>query len=318
MNTKVSFIVISYNESKFIHEAINSILNLNISYNYEIIIGDDGSNDGSIDIIKDLQNKYPEKIKYFVMDRDPNLNAKDVIGMIRCSHVIMEGLKKTTGEYFMILSADDYYVNKNFINEAVEYMDNNEKYVALAFGADKLANRKSGTIFDYPKKLYWAKDYLHISNYFIRNVKELNDSIIDYLCDDNGLVYSLLIIGDIAYNKNNIFEYRKNDEGIMRTADYIENCFMEVIHLQAILNKGNKFRFSNKRRFWHANRDLYREKEKLDDPKYKKYISFMKSHDNDVFTEYMNSNILYRFFYISYAYISLVYFYIWRKIWKII
>lgn len=318
MNTIVSFIVISYNEYKFIHEAINSILNLNLSYNYEIIIGDDGSNDGSIDIIKDLKNKYTDKIKYFVMDRDPNLNAKDVIGMIRCSHVIMEGLKKSTGEYFMILSADDYYVNKNFINEAVEYMDNNEKYVALAFGADKLANRKSGTFFDYPKKLYWAKDYLHISNYFIRNVKKLKDSIIDYLCDDNGLVYSLLIIGDIVYNKKKIFEYRKNDDGIMRTADYNENCFMEVIHLQAIMNKGMRFRFSNKRRFWHALRDLYRAKDKLENPKYDKYINFIKYHDNDIFTKYMNSSFVYRLFYIVHAYISLVYFYIWRKLWKII
>jgi len=61
---KVSVCVITYNQEKYIRQCINSILNQIVDFNYEIIIGDDCSTDGTRDIVMELTKEYPEKIRY--------------------------------------------------------------------------------------------------------------------------------------------------------------------------------------------------------------------------------------------------------------
>ena len=58
-NIKISIILVSYNEKQYLIDALESCIKQNIECNYEIIIGDDGSDDGSIDIIKEYKSRYP-------------------------------------------------------------------------------------------------------------------------------------------------------------------------------------------------------------------------------------------------------------------
>ena len=317
-NLKITFIVVSYNEAKYINEAINSILNLNINYDYEIIIGDDGSDDGSIDIIKDWKNKYPNIIKYFVMDREKGLSAKDVIGAIRCSNVIKKVLEVASGEFFLMLSADDYYINNSFINEDIDFMDKNKEFVALIHDGYNLNKNIQQEYFDYPKSLFWSREYLHISNFFIRNDKNLKNNLLTYFCDDTGMCYSILKTSKVKYKNNKIFEYRKNDTGITLSSDENELMLMEIMLYQDIINNKEKLRFANISRFNRALRTLYFHKKEISSEKYKKYMDHLKKCENDIFTKYMNSNIVYRFFYLIRSYIILTFFYVWRKIWKVI
>ena len=66
----LSILVTTYNIEACIESTINSIFSEKIRYPYEILIGDDGSSDKSIEIIKSLRNKYPELIDYYVMPRE--------------------------------------------------------------------------------------------------------------------------------------------------------------------------------------------------------------------------------------------------------
>ena len=52
----LSIILVSYNEVSYIREAIESCINQKIDTDFEVIIGDDGSTDGSIDVIKEYAN----------------------------------------------------------------------------------------------------------------------------------------------------------------------------------------------------------------------------------------------------------------------
>ena len=51
-NMKVSFLVTYYNQEKYVEQSLNSILAIEKPFDWEILIGDDGSTDGTIDIIK--------------------------------------------------------------------------------------------------------------------------------------------------------------------------------------------------------------------------------------------------------------------------
>ena len=55
---KLSIIIVSYNEKEYISEAIESCMSQEGKFDYEIIIGDDGSNDGSLEIIERYQEQY--------------------------------------------------------------------------------------------------------------------------------------------------------------------------------------------------------------------------------------------------------------------
>lgn len=64
MDEKVDILLASYNGSKFIKRQIDSILN-QTHQNFTIIVGDDASTDNTPAIIKEMQQKYPEKITFF-------------------------------------------------------------------------------------------------------------------------------------------------------------------------------------------------------------------------------------------------------------
>lgn len=59
----ISVCCITYNQEKYIDDCINSILVQKLSYNYEIIIGDDCSTDSTREKLKEWSLKYPDKIK---------------------------------------------------------------------------------------------------------------------------------------------------------------------------------------------------------------------------------------------------------------
>lgn len=59
---KVSFLVTFYNQESFVEKALDSILAINKSCDWEILIGDDGSTDNTVELIKKYIGKYPENI----------------------------------------------------------------------------------------------------------------------------------------------------------------------------------------------------------------------------------------------------------------
>ena len=59
----VSICCTAYNVERYINEAIDSFLNQKTSFRYEIIIGEDLSNDKTRDIIRDYIARYPELIQ---------------------------------------------------------------------------------------------------------------------------------------------------------------------------------------------------------------------------------------------------------------
>lgn len=86
----VSFIVTSYNYSKYIEETINSIKNQTFK-NIEIIVVDDCSKDDSADILKKIDG-----IKLILHDKNKGQLA-----------AIISGLREASGEYICIIDSDD-------------------------------------------------------------------------------------------------------------------------------------------------------------------------------------------------------------------
>ncbi|AVH49395.1 glycosyltransferase family 2 protein [Acinetobacter sp. SWBY1] len=59
MNILVSVCIVTYNQEKFLEQTLQSILNQNTNFQYEVIVGDDCSTDSTRKIIEGFLIKYP-------------------------------------------------------------------------------------------------------------------------------------------------------------------------------------------------------------------------------------------------------------------
>lgn len=94
---KFSIVIAVYNVAPFLSEAIDSLIKQDINFqdNVEIILVDDGSDDGSGSICDSYHNSYPENITTIHQNNRGVSAARN------------EGLKHVTGEYVNFLDGDD-------------------------------------------------------------------------------------------------------------------------------------------------------------------------------------------------------------------
>ena len=99
-NPVVSVVIATYNQKDFIKQTVESVIGQETTFPFEIVIGDDGSTDGQRDLLRSLQEKYPEKIK--LVFNDTNLwVTKNYINAIR----------ESRGTYIAPLDGDDLYID---------------------------------------------------------------------------------------------------------------------------------------------------------------------------------------------------------------
>ena len=92
----VSGIIIFRNTQKFIEEAIQSVFAQTYD-NWELLLVDDGSTDGSKEIAQRYANKYPEKVRYLEQENQQNLGVSAARNL---------GIVRAKGEYIAFLDAD--------------------------------------------------------------------------------------------------------------------------------------------------------------------------------------------------------------------
>ena len=67
---KVSFLVTYYNQKEYVKRSLDSILEIDKPCDWEILVGDDGSSDGTIEEVYKYVEMYPDNIKLYIMPRE--------------------------------------------------------------------------------------------------------------------------------------------------------------------------------------------------------------------------------------------------------
>lgn len=95
----LSVMVTVYNHEKYIRQALDSILDQQHGYKYEILIGEDCSADGSREILREYEARYPEIIRVFFNERN--------IGLIKNFYNLYSHCR---GRYIAGCSGDDWWL----------------------------------------------------------------------------------------------------------------------------------------------------------------------------------------------------------------
>lgn len=107
----LSIIIVSYNTKEFLKECLISIFNNKENLNIEIIVIDNASSDGSVDLIK---KEFPKTIL---------IQNKKNLGFAKANNL---GIKKAKGKYVLFLNSDTV-LRSNVLETIFEFMEKHSK-----------------------------------------------------------------------------------------------------------------------------------------------------------------------------------------------
>lgn len=100
---KISIITASYNSVKTLADTMESVLSQTY-IDWEYIIVDGGSKDGTVDLIKKYEPRFGDKLKW---TSEPDHGIYDAMN---------KGISRATGDVVGILNSDDYYTSEDVLS----------------------------------------------------------------------------------------------------------------------------------------------------------------------------------------------------------
>ncbi len=100
---KISIIMPVYNCEEFLNESINSVMKQSIT-EWELLCIDDGSTDSSLQILHEFESKEP-RIRVYTQENQGAGAARNL------------GLQYAVGEYIAFLDADDFFIEKDALQD---------------------------------------------------------------------------------------------------------------------------------------------------------------------------------------------------------
>ena len=144
---KVSVIMGAYNCAETLDEALKSLLNQTFT-DWEAVICDDASKDGTLKKLNEYKEKYPGK--FVVIHNEINLTLAGSLN--RC-------LREANGKYIARMDCDDISVSERF-QKQVEFLDSHREFAVVgtymqSFNEKGLQhiipNKQEPTKYDLPK-----------------------------------------------------------------------------------------------------------------------------------------------------------------------
>jgi glycosyltransferase involved in cell wall biosynthesis len=203
MKPIISIIIPMFNSGAYIERTLKSVLSQTFS-NYEVLVIDDGSNDGSYSLVQSYI-KTENRVKII---RQPRLGV---------SSARNKGLEMSNGEYIVFVDADDYIKNDFLENMYISITKHNVEIVVCNYAEYR------------NKKLY--NDILDIKANYIFHIDNKHAFFANYISGElkNKIAYSVC---NKIYKKEIISLNKINfDESLKMSEDLIFNIkYFSVIN----------------------------------------------------------------------------------------
>jgi glycosyltransferase involved in cell wall biosynthesis len=248
----VSICVQTYQHMNFIRECLNGILIQQTKFQFEIIVGEDESTDGTREVCKEYAERYPDKIRLFLRSR------KDVIyidGSPTGRFNLVENIKVARGKYIAICEGDDFWTDPLKLQKQYDLMEFNPT-ASLCFHRVNIINTDGSKILgttseEKVKAEFTTADLLKLDKWLISTcslmikkeaiifpdwVNEIKpgDLMLQLLCSLEGNLY---FINEIMAN------YRRHNLGASQNILY-EPGYNALIVLLKHFNEHTQYKFA--------------------------------------------------------------------------
>ncbi|MEG4111294.1 MULTISPECIES: glycosyltransferase, partial [unclassified Microcoleus] len=200
---KVSVVMASYNHEKYVAETIETVLSQTYQ-DFEFIITDDGSPDGTVEVIKKFADS---RIKLFCFSQNQGVCT----AMNNC-------IKEAKGEYIAVINSDDAWMPDK-LEKQVKFLDEHPEIGAVFSYAE--------IIDDYGNDL----GYAHPSNQIFRQPNRTRfEWLRHFFLNDNCLCHPSVLIRKACYDEMGLY-----DERYAQLPDFdfwIRLCMKHEIHIK--------------------------------------------------------------------------------------
>lgn len=125
---RISVCIITYNQEKYIAQAIEGALFQQTNFDYELVVGEDCSTDCTKEIILSYQSRHPEKIRLLTTEQN--------LGMMEN---FTRAIEACQGQYIALCEGDDYWTDPCKLQKQVDFLDSNPEY-SMCFHKSVTAN----------------------------------------------------------------------------------------------------------------------------------------------------------------------------------
>lgn len=247
----ISVVIPAYNHERYIEDAIRSAIDQTYE-NLELIIIDDGSTDGTWNVIRGMKEECQRRFSR--IDFSTQTNCGTCITYNRL-------FEKAAGEYIYIINSDDI-AHESAIEELHEFLNENPEYVLAVGDADYIdgnGNRAIRISIDNNSSLTLIKA---VSDDLIKNIEENN---IPYSPDTESIkLFTTMasfyrhLRNDVDFDSNSFGEYSSFfisnyiPNGYLVRSHILKNITLtneakrEDYYMMFQISKSGKFKFINK------------------------------------------------------------------------
>ncbi|MGE5471037.1 MAG: glycosyltransferase family 2 protein [Bacteroidota bacterium] len=216
-NPKVSVCVVTYNQEKFIRECLQSIVDQETNFDFEVIVGDDCSTDETQNIIREFEERYQGIIRPVFRDVNigPTANYFSVHNQAR-------------GQYVAHIDGDDL-MRPGKLQKQASFLDEHPDFSMATHNMVYLENTKvvppvSGSVDKYPE-FGDVRDLFRFGCYFCHSSKMYRRSAVitnqtPSLVVDYFLHIEHALKGNIYFSREALGVYRIHEQGITKKSEY--------------------------------------------------------------------------------------------------
>ena len=254
----ISIMITTYNLENYIAETLDSVLTQDTGYSFEILVGDDGSKDKTMDILKEYQSRYPEIIQIFQMPREDDAVYNKVE---RAAANRMQLWEHAAGKYACFLDGDDYYIAGDRLQRMADILEQPANRDCIMCAHNLMMHYEKGS--DFPlcrakkeRKIsfqqYWPLMFLQANAIMFRNEEKLKNlpEALRGNFDDNNITFWLFQHGKMYYLPECMGAYRQVEGSSWNSNDELQKACSNLIGYNLeLIAAPQKKRFSEIRHY---------------------------------------------------------------------
>jgi glycosyltransferase involved in cell wall biosynthesis len=254
---KVSVQVLTYNHAEFVAQALESVLGQKASFEWEIVVGDDCSTDGTREILKSYARKHPERIRLLL---HPQGLGPDDLGLAGNNNLLVT-YRACRGEYVALLDGDDYWTDDSKLEKQVRFLDTHPSCslcchaVAVEYSGER-GRHWDPVIGVSPKEICSIEDILRLEtkpempqpSMMIRrrSLRKFPDWFNGMFNSDYALQVLLAERGNVGFLSDCMAVHRKHSGGASRVYDTDPDfCNAMLLKLHLALNQHLEYRYAS-------------------------------------------------------------------------
>ena len=228
----VSVLVTFYNQADCVDRALRSIASQATTFPFEVLIGDDGSSDGTWKKVEEWCKRFDGSFHAYQSSRDNGVT--DSIARASQNRLLL--LSKAKGDYLVFMDGDDYFPSDQKLQ--CQYEDftsfpnigsscHNFEYVDDRCQRISVAYPESGKRFNIKFGQFWNACYLPASCFMFERP---SSDVLGRACrenfDDNSIVYLLAQGKTLCYRSDVMFSYVQQSGSTWNSMDIVKRVLV--------------------------------------------------------------------------------------------